>query len=303
MTWNIVTDSSCDLFPSRERDCGVQIATVPFVISVGERDFIDDEALDTGAMLDAMEAERGASHTSCPTPQEWARLFEQADCTIAITLSARLSGSMNSAVIARDIVRERHPEKKIALLDSRSAGPELVLCVREVKRLIRCGLNFREVVFRAKKYLQETQVLFALSSFDNLIKSGRMDPLTGILSKTFGIWGIGSGSEEGNIILEGRARGARRAVEALAARMRANGFRGSRAVISHCHNPALAQLLKAQILRGWPAAEVMILPTRGLCSYYAERGGLLVGYETWRDEVVEITRQRVVATHRRLPLL
>ena len=85
---------------------------MPFTIRIGERDFVDDEHLDTLEMLSAMEQERSAGHTSCPTPDAWLAQFEQADCAIAITISSQLSGSMNSALAARDMALEKDPDKR-----------------------------------------------------------------------------------------------------------------------------------------------------------------------------------------------
>lgn len=64
----------------------------------------------------------------------------------------------------------------------------------------------------------------------------------------------------------------------LVAGMQEKGFRGDKAAISHCDNLALAETLKKSILEVWKNAEIEILPTRGLCSYYAERGGMIVSY-------------------------
>ena len=109
MTWKIVTDSSCDWAPESPA-CAV--SSVPFIISAGHEDFVDDAALQVPAMLDAMERCDMASHTSCPTPQAWLEEFEQADRCIAIAISSRLSGSMNSAQIACELALERAPEIK-----------------------------------------------------------------------------------------------------------------------------------------------------------------------------------------------
>ena len=128
MNWNIITDSSCDLLPSTSPDGRIQLTSVPFTIRIGERDFVDDEHLDTLEMLSAMEQERSAGHTSCPTPDAWLAQFEQADCAIAITISSQLSGSMNSALAARDMALEKDPDKKdrhSGLLIHRTGGSAL----------------------------------------------------------------------------------------------------------------------------------------------------------------------------------
>ena len=277
MKWNIVTDSSCDLLPSEEPG-QICLASVPFVISVGSEDFVDDEQLDTARLLRAMEQCPEASHTSCPPPQAWREAFESADCAIALTISAQLSGSMASAMIARELVLEQHPQKRIAVIDSHSTGPEIALCVKQMQAWIRDGADFDEVVARAQRFFEEAKILFALNSFDNLVKNGRMSRLTVAVARVLNMWGIGSGSAEGKIVLDGKTRGARHMIEQLVGLMRERGFQGGRVAISHCDSPALATALSQRIQELWKSTEVRILPTRGLCSYYAERGGLIVGF-------------------------
>ena len=139
MNWIIITESSCDLLPSSSPDGRIRLTIVPCTIRIGERDFVDDEHLDTMEMLSAMEQERSASHNSCPTPAAWLAQFEQADCAIAITIYSQLSGSMNSALAARDMALEKDPDKKIVILDSISTGLEVLICEKEIERLIRQG--------------------------------------------------------------------------------------------------------------------------------------------------------------------
>ena len=215
MRWNIVTDSSCDLPPAGDESELVRVSSVPFVISVGEKDFIDDVGLDTESMLRAMEQSKSASHTSCPTPQSWIEEFEKADQSIAITISSQLSGSMYSARIARDIVVERDPGKKIAILDSCSTGPELAICVERLLEMIRAGWDFERIVSAAEATLKRTHVAFALSSFDNLVKNGRMSRIVGFLARKLSMWGVGVGSEEGVIDIRGKARGSLAALAML----------------------------------------------------------------------------------------
>ena len=279
MNWNIITDSSCDLLPSTSPDGRIRLTSVPFTIRIGERDFVDDEHLDTMEMLYAMEQEHSAGHTSCPTPDAWLAQFEQADCAIAITISSQLSGSMNSALAARDMALEKNPDKKIVILDSLSTGPEVLLCVKEIERLIRHGLSFDDIAAHVQRFSAETKIPLCRSPrLINLIKNGRIHRLTGMLAKALGIWGIGSGSDEGKIAFESKARGAKKVVQTLVSTMKEHGFIGGNVAISHCDNLALAQTLKNSILDIWENTSIEILPTRGLCSYYAERGGLIVSY-------------------------
>ncbi|MDO4491630.1 MAG: DegV family protein [Lachnospiraceae bacterium] len=278
MKWNIITDSSCDLFPEENQTGEIQFSSVPFVISVGDQEFVDDETLDLPRMLQAMAHEKHASHTACPSPAVWLEQFEKAENSIAITISANLSGSMNSALTARDMALEKDPNKKILILDSRSTGPELVLCVEKIREMIEKGATMEEIEAWGNRFFDDTKVLFALCSFNNLVKNGRMSKMKGILAQALGMWGIGCGSLEGTILIEGKTRGEKKAVKMLVQSMQEKGYAGGKACISHCENPVLAETLKKNIQESWPEAEVEILPTRGLCSYYAEHKGLILSF-------------------------
>ena len=222
MKWNVVTDSSCDLLPSSYQSDVIELSSVPFVITVGDQHFVDDEDLDLQKCSMIWNRKRKLVTLRAGSWNVVAAL-KKASHTFAITISSQLSGSMNSALTAMDMALEEHPEKKIAVLDSKSTGPELVLCVHELERLAREGVDFDEAVARANTF-ERTKILFALSSFDNLIKSGRMGKMTGFLARALGMWGIGTASEEGTIVVEGKARGTKKAVRELIKRMKERGF-------------------------------------------------------------------------------
>lgn len=278
MTWRIVTDSSCDLPPGQHLPGSVQFAKVPFTICVGDRDYVDDGTLDLPALLHHMETSPEASRTACPSPGMWCEQFAQADRTIAVTISSQLSGSYHSAMAAREMVLERDPDKEIFVLDSRSAGPALALCAERAAALISQGASFDTIVETLQAFVQQRHTVFALASFQNLIKNGRVGRLTGFLAGKLGFWGLGAASPEGAIVVKGAVRGLRHTLEALLDDMRAHRFQGGDVAISHCQNLQAAQELGARISSAWSAAQVRILSTGGLCSYYAERRGLILAY-------------------------
>jgi DegV family protein with EDD domain len=280
MKWNIVADSACDLM-KKDVDCEeVGFSTVNFTLRVGDRVYVDDEQLDILKMLDDMEACPTASFSACPSPDAWADQFEKAEQTISITISGNLSGSINSAKAAVDIVMSEHPDKKIALLDSRSTGPEMALCIYRIAEWIKSGYTFETIVEKAEKFLEDTKTTFALSSFNNLVKNGRMNKLTGFIAKTLGMWGVGIASEEGKIDIKGKARGTAKAIDIILDDLRQRGFQSGEVAISHCYNEDMAERLRAGVLCHWESARVTILKTRGLDSFYAERGGVIVAFCT-----------------------
>ena len=278
MKWKIVADSSCDL---RSSDLSCEEAgfeTVPFYIRIGDTEFEDSEELDTLEMINAMERCPELGSTSCPTPMAWSEAFDEAEQVLAITISKDLSGSYSSANAARELALAQYPEKKIQVLNSLATGPTAALCIGRIISWIKEGKPFEVVAEKATDFIKNTKTVFALSSFDNLVKNGRMKKLTGFVAQKLGMWGVGIGNAEGHIVMKGKTRGANRVVNAIIDDIRERGGRCREIVISHCHNPVLAEKLRERVLELWSNAKVTILKTRGLDSFYAERGGLIVAY-------------------------
>lgn len=278
MLWKIVTDSSSDL---RELPCPPQttFATVPLKLRMGEKEFVDDSTLDALDMMAQMQKYKGTTSSACPSPDEWAEQFRQADCSIGITITSALSGSYNSALVARDMVLEESPQKKIHIIDSLSAGCPLGLLAHRVSELITQGLTFEEVRDKAEAYRRELRVLFCLSSFDNLMKNGRMNKLVGTLASALHIRAIGQASSKGTIELIHKARGQAQALNVMVEEMKAKkDLTGKPVFISHCNNLEGAQHLKKLIENTFKKVQITIMPTGGLTSYYAETSGLIVGY-------------------------
>lgn len=280
MIWNIITDSSCDLRSLNIENPAQNIHyhSVPFIISADNKDFVDDDNIVVEDMVDAMERDDQLSHTSCPAPNAWLELFRREGNVIAITISKELSGSYNSACVAREILLEEQSDKKIAIINSISAGAGLIVAVRRICQNIQRGLSFEETVCQAEKDVLDNRTIFALSSFNNLIKNGRMSPFVGFIAKKLGFWGIGVGTIEGKIEIKSKVRGTKKALSVILNDIHERNRAIGHIVISHCQNYEMAEQLKAEIIKRWNSITVEIHETRGLCSYYAERHGLIVAY-------------------------
>ena len=277
MKWKIISDSSCDLMKKDVACDEVDFTTIPFILNIGNEEYIDDENLDVDKMITAMESCATACSSACPSPASWLDEYDDAENAIAITISSNLSGSHNSAVVAKEMVTDQN--KNVAILDSRSTGPELVICIEELVKLIKSGLSFDEVVEKANETLTQTKTAFALCSFDNLVKNGRMSRLTGFVARKLGMWGIGIATEQGTISVTGKSRGPEKAISLIIGDMTERGFTGEKVVISHCKNQIFAEKLKNAILEKWQNAEISFRETKGLDSFYAERGGIIIAYK------------------------
>lgn len=278
MQWNIIADSSCDLKELESSHSDITFSTVPFMMQVGDEEFVDNENLKVEELIEALARHKEAGRSACPAPGTWLEKFRAPGNVFALTISSNLSGSYNSACTAREMLLSEQPERNVAVLDSRSTGPELVLMIRRICALIRENKPFGAIVRELDEFADRTHVVFALSSFDNLVKNGRVSRLAGFVAGRLGLWGIGIGSDEGRIVVKSKVRGVQKALAAILEDMKANAFSHGPVVISHCLNEEQAVRLREKILATWESAQVRIIPTRGLDSFYAEKGGLIVSY-------------------------
>ena len=281
MVWNIVSDSSCDYLPSAFSSNIINFESVPLRIQVGEREFVDDEALDVPVMLAAMADEKTASSTACPSPADFARAYEKGEKTLCFTISANLSGTYNAAVMGRELLLDEHPEKRVCIIDSRATAGAMVLLIRKTQELIEANpeIDFDELCETLQQYQKSLRTCFTLECFDNLIKNGRMRPLVGTLLHTLGIHVTADATPEGTIRVLDKVRGEAKTYKALVALMnRSKDCRDADVVICQCENPDGALKLKEQILKELPVRKVDILSCRGLTSFYAMEKGLIIGY-------------------------
>ena len=277
MKWKIVSDSSCDIFDLDGIQKDLSFSTVPFVITVDDKDYVDDEDLDVGELISAMESGK-KSFTSCPSPADWIREFGEKGDVFAVTISANLSGSYNSACTAREMVMEQDPTRNIEILNSRGTGPSLNMIIYKLRELIEKGLSFEEVRAGIHKYMEDHKLIFALSSYHNLVSNGRMPKIAGLVMGHLGLWGVGIASEEGTIKMKKITRGGRKALQVIMNDIKERVADKGCVVISHCGNDAFAENLKTAVQNTYSGMEVRIMRTRGLCSYYAEKGGIIVGF-------------------------
>ena len=271
----IVADSSSDVL---SRDA-VAFSAAPLKIITSEREFLDDASLDVEEMIDYLEKYKGKSKTSCPNPEEWLTAFTDADEVFCITITSSLSGSYNAAMIAKKQYEEKYPERRVLVIDSLSTGPEMLLIIRKIEELIAEGKTFDEISDEAREYQKRTGLLFVLESMSNLANNGRVSKIAAKLAGVMNIRVLGKASDKGELEPLDKPRGAKMTRMKVVERLSSLGYVGGRLHITHALNPTEAENLKADVLVKFPTAEISIDKCGGLCSFYAEKGGLLIGFE------------------------
>lgn len=279
MTWKIIADSGCDYREIADLANDTSFKSVPLIIQVDSEIFVDDANLDIDLMMEKMYATSTASKSACPSPDDYLRSFEGAENIFVVTITGALSGSHNSAQLAKKLFLEEHPTAHIHVIDSLSAGGEVDLIITKLNELIKEGLSFDQVVEAITRYQENTKLLFVLAKVDNLVKNGRLNKLIGAVVGLLNIRMVGEASETGTLELLQKARGAKKALTAAVDEVLKAGYKGGRIIIAHRNNEKFCQQFTEVIKEKFPAADISFLPTSGLCSFYAEEGGLLLGYE------------------------
>ena len=274
--YKIVADSSADLLTLD----GAPFSSVPLSLNTAEKQFVDDANLDVAQMLAYLAAYKGKSGSSCPNPEDWLAAFEDAQYIFCVPITKNLSGSHNSAVVAAKQYTEAHPDRRVYVVDTLSTGAEDRLIVEKLRDCIKSEMDFDAIVAEIETYQRRTHLIFALASMRNLVNNGRVNGLVAKLVGLLGIRIIGKASAEGTLEITNKSRGEKRAVADILSNMIKSGYHGDKVYIHHCENPVGAEALRALIIASFPSADVEIGTTRGLCSFYAERGGLMIGYES-----------------------
>lgn len=271
----IVADSSADVLKLET----VPFAQAPLKVITAEKEFIDDAALDVQAMVRWFDSYKGKSKTSCPNPADWLEAFGDAEEVFCVTITSGLSGSHNAACIAKQMYEEQHPDRRVCVIDSLSAGPELTLIVEKLEAYIQQGLPFEAICQQIEEYRQRTGLLFMLESLKNFAANGRVSPAIAKITGVLGIRVVGKASNQGTLEPTNKCRGEAKSLAAMVKNLQDAGLRQGKVRIAHCENQAAAEKLRDMIASALSQVEVKIHRCRGLCSYYAEKGGMLVGFE------------------------
>ena len=193
MKIKIVADSSADTLEFEE----IEYKSVPLVISTDKKNYVDDENLDVDGMIKDLKEYKGKSKTACPSAGQWLESFGDSEEIYVVTITSNLSGSYNSAMVAKDMYLEEHPNAKIHVFDTLSTGPEMRLLIEKLAELINKGNEFVKVVEEANNYLKTTKLFFSLESLHNLAQNGRVSKLSEIAAKVLNIKIIGQASING----------------------------------------------------------------------------------------------------------
>ncbi|MBO5460881.1 MAG: DegV family protein [Ruminococcus sp.] len=275
MKVKLVADSSANL----QEFIGADYTSVPLKIVAGDKEYVDDASLDALNMMKEMKEYKGKSGTACPGVGEWMEAFDNADEVYGVAITSQLSGCYNASQVATEHYLDENPNAKVFILDSLSTGPEMHLILEKYKELLEAGKNFEEICEEIKEYHKHTNLMFSLESLNNLARNGRVSTVVAAAVGMLGIRIVGR-AENGQLEPMHKCRGEKKALQQIFKSMKELGYNGGKVRISHSYNENAANKLAEMIRESYPGCDISIGLNGGLCCFYAEEGGVLVGFES-----------------------
>ena len=276
MVKRLIADSCADFTEDKKEWTDVRL--VPLTLSLDGEDIFDDENFCQRTFLDKMKKSADCPRSACPSPERYMKEFDGADEIHVVTLSKHLSGSYQSAMLAKQMYQEEHPEVKIDVVDSWSASVgESVLVMKLRSRLEK--FSFEEVSKKIAAFRDTVQTKFVLEDLSVFIKNGRLSHMQAFLCNALNIRPLLAGNH-GQIVKLDQARGVERTLKKLVEHVVADVKEATTRTlaIAHCNHPKRAEQVKQMILSRVPFLECMVVNTGGLSTMYANEGGIIVSY-------------------------
>lgn len=276
MNNTIITDSCADF---NEQYIDKDVERVPFRITVSGEEMVDN-GLDTMTLLQKMKASKEKISTSCPSPMEFCEACKTGLTNYIVTISSKLSGSYNSAMIAKDMVEEENKDSQVFVFDSKSAAAGENLIIMKIKSLIEQKLPPSEIALRVKEYISKMKTLFILENLDNLVKNGRISNTKALMGRFLHMVPIMRADDSGEIQLEEKVMGKKQAFSRLVEIIGENigDFKETVLAITHSNALEKANALKKELMSRYSFKDIVIFKASGLSSAYADDGGIIVAF-------------------------
>ena len=277
MSYKIAIDSCGELLDEWKND--ERIESIPLTLTVGGENIIDDATFDQKDFLKKVADCPECPKSACPSPERYMKAYEcEAEHIYAVTLSAELSGSYNSAILGKNLLLEEQPEKKVHVFNSKSASGGQSLIAMKIIECEEKGLSFGEVVSEVEKYIEEMSTFFVLENLETLGKNGRLSRVKALVASALKIKPVMGSTPEGTICQLDQARGMNKAIVKMVDHIGEKGINipEKTVAITHCNCPERAKMLEEAIREKLHPAKIVVMDTAGVSSMYANDGGVIV---------------------------
>ncbi len=278
MSIKVLTDSSCEMPDALK--VSNPVISVPFKLYIDNEELIDDTKLNVIEFIDRMVKSATLPRSACPSPNDFQSCFESGKDNYVVTISSRLSGTYNSAMLAKAMDQEENPDKFIHIFDSKSASIAETLIALKIHELDALKFKQLDLIEQVNSYISEMRTFFVSESLDNLMKNGRISKFKGTIATALKIKPIMGADENGEIQLMDKARGSAKAFQRLVEMIEENAKNVESKIlaISHVNNPERANWIKDEVKKCCNFKEIIVVQTGGLSSLYCDNQGIIVAF-------------------------
>ena len=277
METRIIVDSCVD-FNSEVFGQEDYMERIPFKIIINGEEIIDRN-LDTSLLLEKMKNSKNKIITACPSPHEFLESFKKCKNNFVVTISGKLSGSHNSAMLASEMLKEESTDRFVHVFDCKTAVSGADLVVLMIKELIEKKVNNGQIIEQVNEYIDNMKTLFVLDRLDNLVKNGRISNTKALVGSLLQITPIMT-ANDGEIVLKEQVRGKKKAFNRLIEIIGEESVDLKNKVlgIGHINAKEKAEKLKEEIKNKYDFKDIIIFEGGGLSTIYADDGGIVVCY-------------------------
>lgn len=254
-------------------------ASAPLRIRFPEVELIDDGTIVQKELLDMIESHDEVPQSSCPSPEEYMNLYNcEAKNVYAITISAQVSGSHNSAVLGKSLFEEEHGKKNIHVFNSKSASVGMTTIAYKIQEFEEEGCSFEEVIEKVEAFIEDLHLYFVLENLETLRKNGRLTGVKSMVVSALNIKPVMTVDNIGDIIQSTQGRGMKKALVKMVEKAVEKVVDPETKIvgIAHCNDPERAEYVKELILERIKVKDIFIAETSGLSTMYANQGGILI---------------------------
>ncbi len=274
----IIADSSCDLTPQMKADMDIQL--IPLTMYVGDHEFRDDENLNLPKFMETLKNTTAVPRSACPSPNDFYEAFKEKGSVFVVTMTSALSGTYNSAMMAKQMMQEEDPSKVVHVFDTKGSSVKETLMALKLDELISEALEDQAIIEKATEYLDSMTYLFQLGNLDTMIKNGRIGKFKGIIANALSIRPILKGDDEGREELVENVRTEKKSIKRFVELIGEMGHSLEERTIgiSHCNAYDKAMKLKDEVMKKYPFKKAVVVETGGLSSMYMNEGGITVAF-------------------------
>ncbi|RDW17164.1 DegV family protein [Oceanobacillus arenosus] len=281
MSIQLMTDSGADI-PKQLRDA-IDIKVIPLYLNFSDGEYKSGVTLDLEGFYQKVKELKEVPRSAAPSPSDFYAEYKKIDPNVPIlmlSISKGLSSTYDNAVAGKNLILEEEPNRKIEVINTKTASSGITLLLQEAKDKIDAGYTFEQLINHMKECAEHITTLFVLKTLDNLVLGGRLDKVKGKIAKTLNIKLLMRGSAEGTIEVTEKVRGDKKSIRRFIEQIGeyTKNVEDKVIAMTHCNDEHRAKKVLADIRSKYAFKDALLTETGPLISTYGGEGALVIAF-------------------------